>query len=120
MQVSTASLAANIGLKPNDFLNSIAGQEVFNMTHDEVKYYFIICFYVYFYVILPSIIFVQADKCIMQAGNRFNMVIERWVEMGPISGSSTDYSPKLSEENFHKSFWLNHNANSAFNLNSKN
>ena len=51
MQVSTASLAANIGLKPNDFLNSIAGQEVFNMTHDEVKFYFIICFYVYFYVI---------------------------------------------------------------------
>ena len=26
-------------------------------------------------------IFVQAEKCIMQAGNRFNMVIERWVEM---------------------------------------
>jgi len=52
-QVSTASLAANIGLKPNDFLNSIAGQEVFNMTHDE------------------------AEKCIMHAGNRFNMVIER-------------------------------------------
>ena len=71
MQVSTASLAANIGLKPNDFLNSIAGQEVFNMTHDEVKFYFIICFYVL------SIIFVQAEKCIMQAGNRFNMVIER-------------------------------------------
>merc|ERR1719336_783894 len=47
------SLAANIGLKPNDFLNSIAGQEVFNMTHDE------------------------AEKAITQAGNKFNMVIER-------------------------------------------
>ena len=35
-QVSTSSLAANIGLRPNDFLNSIAGQEAFNMTHDEV------------------------------------------------------------------------------------
>ena len=85
MQVSTASLAANIGLKPNDFLNSIAGQEVFNMTHDEVRVYFIICFYVYFYlvILLYSVLLsfyndhVQAEKCIMQAGNRFNMVIER-------------------------------------------
>jgi len=52
-QVSSNSLAANVGLKEKDFLNSIAGQEVFNMTHDE------------------------AEKAIMQAGNRFNMVIER-------------------------------------------
>ena len=89
LQVSTASLAANIGLKPNDFLNSIAGQEVFNMTHDEVfvfvlqnlKYYFIIYFYVYFYLLSFYNDHVQAEKCIMQAGNRFNMVIERWVEM---------------------------------------
>ena len=36
-QVATNSLAANVGLKANDFLNSIAGQEVFNMTHDEVR-----------------------------------------------------------------------------------
>lgn len=52
-QVSSNSLAAKIGLKPNDFLASIAGKEVFQMTHEE------------------------AEKAIMLAGNRFNMVIER-------------------------------------------
>ena len=36
-QVSVDSLAADVGLKPNDFLNSIAGKEVFGMTHDEVS-----------------------------------------------------------------------------------
>ena len=36
-QVATNSLAAKIGLKPNDFLNSIAGKEVFQMTHEEVR-----------------------------------------------------------------------------------
>jgi len=73
-QVSTASLAANIGLKPNDFLNSIAGQEVFNMTHDE------------------------AEKCIMHAGNRFNMVIEREQEGGrkiSFENSATTFALKL-------------------------
>jgi len=52
-QVSSNSLAAKIGLKPNDFLNSIAGMEVFQMTHEE------------------------AERAIMAAGSRFNMVIER-------------------------------------------
>ena len=39
-QVATNSLAAKIGLKPNDFLNSIAGKEVFQMTHEEVRSYY--------------------------------------------------------------------------------
>ena len=38
-EVATNSLAAKIGLKPNDFLNSIAGKEVFQMTHEEVTSY---------------------------------------------------------------------------------
>lgn len=52
-QVAEHSLAAKIGLKQNDFLNSIAAKNVFELTHD------------------------QAEKLIMSAGNRFNMVIER-------------------------------------------
>ena len=39
-QVATNSLAAKIGLKPNDFLNSIAGKEVFQMTHEEVRSFY--------------------------------------------------------------------------------
>jgi len=73
-QVSANSLAANVGLKEKDFLNSIAGQEVFNMTHDE------------------------AEKAIMQAGNRFNMVIEREVEGGrkiSFENSATTFALKL-------------------------
>jgi len=73
-QVSSNSLAANVGLKEKDFLNSIAGQEVFNMTHDE------------------------AEKAIMQAGNRFNMVIEREVEGGrkiSFENSATTFALKL-------------------------
>jgi len=73
-QVSSNSLAANVGLKEKDFLNSIAGQEVFNMTHDE------------------------AEKAIMQAGNRFNMGIEREVEGGrkiSFENSATTFALKL-------------------------
>ena len=44
-QVATNSLAAKIGLKPNDFLNSIAGKEVFQMTHEEVRETYIILYY---------------------------------------------------------------------------
>ena len=70
-QVATNSLAAKIGLKPNDFLNSIAGKEVFQMTHEEVT---ASC-------LSPAPPahgwFFQAEKAIMVAGNRFNMVIER-------------------------------------------
>jgi len=75
-QVSTSSLAANIGLRPNDFLNSIAGQDAINMTHDE------------------------AEKCIMHAGNRFNMVIEREQEGGrkiSFENSATTFALKLSK-----------------------
>jgi len=73
-QVATNSLAANVGLKANDFLNSIAGQEVFNMTHDE------------------------AEKAIMSAGNRFNMVIEREHEGGrkiSFENSASTFALKL-------------------------
>jgi len=57
-QVSTDSLASKVGLTANDFLISIAGKEVFDMTHE------------------------QAEKTIMNAGNKFNMVIERSVDTG--------------------------------------
>jgi len=75
-QVSVDSLAADVGLKPNDFLNSIAGKEVFGMTHDE------------------------AEKAIMQAGNRFNMVIEREQAGGrkiSFENSATTFALKLSK-----------------------
>jgi len=75
-QVSVDSLAADVGLKPNDFLNSIAGKEVFGMTHDE------------------------AEKAIMQAGNRFNMVIEREQTGGrkiSFENSATTFALKLSK-----------------------
>jgi len=52
-QVSTDSLSAKVGLTANDLLISIAGQEVYEMTHE------------------------QAEKTIMNAGNKFSMVIER-------------------------------------------
>merc|ERR1719270_2513173 len=75
-QVSVDSLAADVGLKPNDFLNSIAGKEVFGMTHDE------------------------AEKAIMQAGNKFNMVIEREQAGGrkiSFENSATTFALKLSK-----------------------
>jgi len=52
-QVSNGSLAAKMGLTASDFLISITGQEVYEMTHE------------------------QAEKTIMNAGNKFSMVIER-------------------------------------------
>merc|ERR1712013_222133 len=52
-QVSKDSLAAKVGLSANDFLISIAGKDVFEMTHE------------------------KAEKTIMEAGNKFSMVIER-------------------------------------------
>jgi len=52
-QVSTDSLSAKVGLTANDLLISIAGKEVYEMTHE------------------------QAEKTIMNAGNKFSMVIER-------------------------------------------
>jgi len=74
-QVSSNSLAAKIGLKPNDFLASIAGKEVFQMTHEE------------------------AEKAIMLAGNRFNMVIEREQAGRKISfeNSAATFALKLSK-----------------------
>lgn len=57
-QVSKESLAAKVGLTEKDFLISIAGKEVFDMTHEE------------------------AEKTIMNAGNKFSMVIERVDETG--------------------------------------
>ena len=73
-QVSSNSLAANVGLKTKDLINSIAGQEVFNMTHEE------------------------AEKAIMSAGNRFNMVIEREQEGGrkiSFENSASTFALKL-------------------------
>jgi len=74
-QVSTGSLAAKIGLQPNDFLNSIAGMEVFQMTHEE------------------------AERAITLAGNRFNMVIEREQAGRKISfeNSAATFALKLSK-----------------------
>jgi len=74
-QVSSNSLAAKIGLKPNDFLNSIAGMEVFQMTHEE------------------------AERAIMAAGSRFNMVIEREQAGRKISfeNSAATFALKLSK-----------------------
>ena len=69
LQVSSNSLAAKIGLKPNDFLNSIAGMEVFQMTHEEVM--------MMMRIMIMMTMYFQAERAIMAAGSRFNMVIER-------------------------------------------
>ena len=69
LQVSSNSLAAKIGLKPNDFLNSIAGMEVFQMTHEEVM--------MMMRIMIIMTMYLQAERAIMAAGSRFNMVIER-------------------------------------------
>ena len=69
LQVSSNSLAAKIGLKPNDFLNSIAGMEVFQMTHEEVM--------MMIRIMIIMTMYLQAERAIMAAGSRFNMVIER-------------------------------------------
>jgi len=52
-QVASNSLAAKVGVNADDFLVSIGGLEVHSMTHAE------------------------AERTIMEAGNRFSMVIER-------------------------------------------
>lgn len=52
-QVVKDSLTQKAGLLPNDFLISVAGGEVYEMTHD------------------------QAERAIQKAGDRFTMVIER-------------------------------------------
>jgi len=73
-QVSKDSLAAFVGLSANDFLISIAGREVFEMTHE------------------------QAEKTIMNAGNKFSMVIERIDETGrkiSFEKSATTFQLKL-------------------------
>ena len=70
LQVSSNSLAAKIGLKPNDFLNSIAGMEVFQMTHEEVMMMMM-------RIMIMMTMYLQAERAIMAAGSRFNMVIER-------------------------------------------
>merc|ERR1719357_1021236 len=60
----------------NDFLISIAGKEVFDMTHE------------------------QAEKTIMNAGNKFNMVIERVDESGrkiSFEKSATTFQLKLKD-----------------------
>jgi len=80
-QVATNSLAAKIGLKPNDFLNSIAGKEVFQMTHEE------------------------AEKAITVAGNRFNMVIER-VNFKKYEKKAADITAsKTLEKPHHRKDW---------------
>merc|ERR1712013_627002 len=73
-QVSKDSLAAKVGLSANDFLISIAGKDVFEMTHE------------------------QAEKTIMEAGNKFSMVIERIDESGrkiSFEKSATTFQLKL-------------------------
>eukprot|EP00092_Neocalanus_flemingeri_P107763 GFUD01138324.1.p1 GENE.GFUD01138324.1~~GFUD01138324.1.p1 ORF type:complete len:835 (+),score=281.66 GFUD01138324.1:236-2740(+) len=73
-QVSSESLAAKVGLTANDFLISIAGREVYDMTHE------------------------QAEKTIMNAGNKFAMVIERVMESGrkiSFEKSATTFQLKL-------------------------
>jgi len=73
-QVSKDSLAAKVGLSANDFLISIAGKDVFEMTHE------------------------QAEKTIMEAGNKFSMVIERIDETGrkiSFEKSATTFQLKL-------------------------
>jgi hypothetical protein len=52
-QVTKDSLTQRAGLLPNDFLISVAGSEVYEMTHD------------------------QAERSIQKAGDRFTMVVER-------------------------------------------
>jgi len=52
-QVTKDSLTQRAGLLPNDFLISVAGSEVYEMTHD------------------------QAERSIQNAGDRFTMVVER-------------------------------------------
>jgi len=56
-QVSSGSLAADLGLKADDFLVNIDGKETYDLTHD------------------------QAEKAIYAAGNKFQMIIER--DTGP-------------------------------------
>jgi len=73
-QVSNDSLAAKVGLTANDFLINIAGKEVYDMTHE------------------------QAEKTIMNAGNKFSMVIERVTEAGrkiSFENSATTFQLKL-------------------------
>jgi len=73
-QVSKESLSAKVGLTEKDFLISIAGKEVFDMTHEE------------------------AEKTIMNAGNKFSMVIERVDETGrkiSFEKSATTFQLKL-------------------------
>jgi len=73
-QVSKDSLASKVGLSANDFLISIAGKDVFEMTHE------------------------QAEKTIMEAGNKFSMVIERIDETGrkiSFEKSATTFQLKL-------------------------
>jgi len=73
-QVSKDSLASKVGLSANDFLISIAGKEVFEMTHE------------------------QAEKTILEAGNKFSMVIERIDETGrkiSFEKSATTFQLKL-------------------------
>merc|ERR1719290_377555 len=52
-QVSSGSLAADLGLTADDFLVNIDGKETYDLTHD------------------------QAEKAIYAAGNKFQMIIER-------------------------------------------
>merc|ERR1712168_1648633 len=73
-QMGKDSLAAKVGLSANDFLISIAGKDVFEMTHE------------------------QAEKTIMEAGNKFSMVIERIDESGrkiSFEKSATTFQLKL-------------------------
>jgi len=76
-QVSNGSLAAKMGLTASDFLISITGQEVYEMTHE------------------------QAEKTIMNAGNKFSMVIER-VNFKKFEKKSADLSASKTLEDVAK------------------
>jgi len=75
-QVTKSSLTQKAGLLANDFLMSIAGQDVYGMTHE------------------------QAEQCIHAAGDRFTMVIER-VNFKKFEKKSVDFSASKTLEDGH-------------------
>jgi len=85
-QVAKDSLAAKVGLSAHDFLVSIADKEVVNMSH------------------------VEAEKAVQDAGNRFQMVIQRMdfkkYEKTPadLSASKT-LEPKDMNKTYNRKDW---------------
>ena len=81
LKVVKDSLTQKAGLLPNDFLISVAGVEVYEMTHDQVTFNEakISRQYIWWRGKKSDKSCFQAERSIQKAGDRFTMVIERWV-----------------------------------------